>query len=544
VSIGKLTIVPTIDRPEIGGAADRGLARTLGMPVYAQRLAFECAANHRTRMGGYFINSIGWPVARLAFASLAALAAASDLAGAASRLDEQSVESRAVGEPIMAIISLRDQQIAVYDAAGWILRAPVSSGQKGRETPAGIFSILQKEAEHYSNMYDDAYMPHMQRLTWSGIALHGGPLPGYPASHGCVRMPYDFAERLFEITRLGMRVIVAPRGLRPVAIDHPALFQPKAGPDPAAAAAAAEEANKAASRADQARLTAMTATPESTAAMVSVRRAEILKSRAEAQLAATESAIAAAESPEAKEQAEDARAKASAQVDALEAQLASAKAELQPKLDAAAAAREAAMAAHAASVVAAEAVRKAARDLEPISVFISRKTQRLYIRQAFQPVLEIPVTIQDVDRPIGTHIFTAVERTGANLRWSVVSLVGAHLDNSGDQPNVVAPKGQRRDAEEMSTDLDSAKAALDRMAIPRDTVDRIEEAVSPRSSLIISDEALSPETGGGTDFVILMSGEPQGGLNHRRHDPQIDVGYGRPSYWRPPIAGPYSSWWR
>ena len=136
-----------------------------------------------------------------------------DLAGAASGRNERSVvsiESRTVGEPIMAIVSLRSQQITVYDANGWILRAPVSSGQAGRETPAGIFSIIEKEAEHYSNLYDDAYMPHMQRLTWSGIALHGGLLPGHPASHGCVRMPYDFAERLFDATRLGMRVIVAP----------------------------------------------------------------------------------------------------------------------------------------------------------------------------------------------------------------------------------------------------------------------------------------------------------------------------------------------
>jgi lipoprotein-anchoring transpeptidase ErfK/SrfK len=124
----------------------------------------------------------------LAIASLAALIAAGDHAGAASGRTERSVASvdaRTAGEPIMAIISLRDQRITVYDADGWILRAPVSSGQKGRETPAGIFSVIEKDAEHYSNLYDDAYMPHMQRITWSGIALHGG----YPASHGCVRMP-------------------------------------------------------------------------------------------------------------------------------------------------------------------------------------------------------------------------------------------------------------------------------------------------------------------------------------------------------------------
>ena len=139
------------------------------------------------------------------------------------------IQSRAAGEPIMAIVSLRDQRITVYDADGWILRAPVSSGQKGRETPAGIFSVIQKEAEHYSNLYDDAYMPHMQRITWSGIALHGGALPGYPASHGCVRMPFDFAARLFDATRLGMRVIVAPTDVAPVEISPPGFVPAEAG---------------------------------------------------------------------------------------------------------------------------------------------------------------------------------------------------------------------------------------------------------------------------------------------------------------------------
>jgi lipoprotein-anchoring transpeptidase ErfK/SrfK len=144
--------------------------------------------------------------AYLAIASLAALIVAGDLVGATDGRSErsvESVESRSAGDPIMAIVSLRNQRITVYDAKGWILRAPVSSGSKGRETPAGIFSVIQKAEDHYSNLYDDAYMPHMQRITWSGIALHGGVLPGYPASHGCVRMPFDFAARLFDATAMG-----------------------------------------------------------------------------------------------------------------------------------------------------------------------------------------------------------------------------------------------------------------------------------------------------------------------------------------------------
>src|SRR6266545_5027798 len=199
--------------------------------------------------------------AYLAVAALAVPIAAADGAAARSGSSErpiESIQSRSAGEPIMAIVSLRSQRVTVYDSRGWILRAPVSSGTKGRETPAGIFSVIQKVEEHYSNLYDDAFMPHMQRITWSGIALHGGPLPGHPASHGCIRMPYGFAERLFDKTRLGMRVIIAPGDAAPVEIAHPALFSPK--PDAVAhVAALATAAAEAARKADEARIAAVTA---------------------------------------------------------------------------------------------------------------------------------------------------------------------------------------------------------------------------------------------------------------------------------------------
>ncbi len=487
-------------------------------------------------------------VTALALITLAAVTAAKDPSQAESLGNEQSVASRAAGEPIMAIVSLRDQRITVYDQKGPILRAPASSGQRGRETPAGIFSVIQKDAEHYSNMYDDAYMPHMQRLTWSGIALHGGPLPGYPASHGCIRMPYDFAERLFDTTRLGMRVIVAPTNVAPIAIDHPALFQPKPGPDAVAASAAADKAKDAASKADQARLAVATTSRTAAPLLAAAHAAENSKLKAEAQVAAAERAIASLGSPEAKEQAENAKAKASAQVNELEAQLTSIKAELQPKLDAMVAAREAARAAETARVAAAEVARKLARALKPVSVFISRETQRLYVRQAFQSILEVPVAIEDVDRPIGTHIFTVMERSPADaggLQWSVVSLVGGRANGSRDRSNGARRRGGSTDVgEAISTDVSSAKAALDRIEIPQDTADRIAEIISPRSSLIISDEALSSETGDGTEFVVLMSGEPQGGIKYRRRDPHIGGRYDHLPYWRSPIAGPYSTWWR
>ena len=471
-----------------------------------------------------------WP-AHLVIAGLAALVVAGDHAAARSARTESSVESiqsRIAGEPIMAIVSLRDQRITLYDATGWILRAPVSSGQKGRETPAGIFSVIQKEAEHYSNLYDDAFMPHMQRITWSGIALHGGPLPGFPASHGCIRLPYDFAARLFDLTRLGIRVIVAPTDVAPIEISHPALFIPKPGADGLAAARTAESED-AARKAAQARQAAVTASRELGRAMMSVRVAENLKRRAEEQLAAAEKVLGSAVSDKQRERATDARTKAAARIEELQAQLAAASAELQPKLDAVAPAREAAVTAEAARVVAAEAAREAARALQPVSVFISRKTQRVYVRRAFQPILETSVTILEPERPIGTHVFTAMEQTNGDtgMRWSVVSLDGGRPHGDVVEPH--AGTSERPQVEPIAKEPSDAKTALDRIVIPQD-VRRIAEMASARSSLIISDEELSSETGKGTDFVVLLSGEPQGGIAIRRRRPATEAWYERPRF--------------
>jgi hypothetical protein len=479
----------------------------------------------------------------LAIAVLAALTAAGSHAGATERRGERAVEqieARPAGEPILAIVSLQNQRITIYDANGWILRAPVSSGQRGRETPAGIFSVIQKDADHHSNLYDDAFMPHMQRLTWSGIALHGGPLPGYPASHGCVRMPFDFAERLFDVTPMGLRVIVAPSDVAPVEIAHPVLFQPKPGAG-ALAAARIAEADEAAKKAEQARRAVGAAVRESTQLIVPVRIAENQKRRAEALLATAETALGATISGEATERAESDKAQALARVAELQTQLDAAKAQLQPKLDAVAAAREAAAAAETARAAAAAAARQVMRELEPVSALISRKTQRLYVRQGFEPVLDIPATILDPDRPIGTHIFTAIERTGgeAGLRWSVVSLQGGHLHGVPELQGAARAHG--RDAEPTPVGPASAKSALDRIVIPEDALDRI-AAIAPRSSLIVTDEALSPETGKGTDFVVLLSGEPQGGIKSRRREPAAEFSFARPRDWRSPFGGSFSTW--
>ncbi|NOJ48772.1 L,D-transpeptidase family protein [Bradyrhizobium archetypum] len=482
--------------------------------------------------------------AYLAVAALVLIAAGGNATARGGRSERpiEAIQSRSAGDPVMAIVSLLNQRITIYDSQGWILRAPVSSGTKGRETPAGIFSIIQKVAEHYSNIYDDAYMPHMQRITWSGIALHGGVLPGRPASHGCIRLPFDFAERLFDATRIGMRVIVAPTDVAPVEITHPLLFQPKPGAAVLAAARAAE-AQEAVKKAVNVKLAAATASREAALATAPVRSAENLKLKAEAQLAAAETALGSAKSAEEKELAEGAKAQAVAKLAELQAQWEAARADLQQKRDIVASAREAAAAAEAARVEAAEAARQIARELQPVSVLISRKSQRLYVRQAFEPVFESPVTIAEPDRPIGTHVFTAVERTSddANLRWSVVSLLGSkHATDGTVQPHGRARGSGGRDVEPVPTDLGNAKAALDRIAIPQEALDRI-VAVAPRSSLIVTDEAPSSETGKGTEFVVLLSGEPQGGIKKRRRSPGSEFSRGLP-FWRSPFGAPFPTW--
>ena len=483
----------------------------------------------------------------LAVAGLTALIAAGGDAGARGGRSErpvESIQSRSAGDPVMAIVSLRSQRITVYDAKGWILRAPVSSGSKGRETPAGIFSVIQKVEEHYSNLYDDAFMPHMQRITWSGIALHGGVLPGRPASHGCIRLPFDFAEQLYDATTMGVRVIVAPGDVAPVEIAHPLLFQPKPGAV-ALAAARTTEAQEATRKAAEARIAAGTALREATQAKVQVRATETLKRKAEAQLAAVDTRLGSGMSAEAKEQAEGAKAQVVAKIAELQLQWDVANVDLQLRLDAATSARDAAAAAETARAAAAEAARQVASELQPVSVLISRKTQRLYVRQAFKPVLESPVTIADPDRPIGTHVFTAAERTtdDAKLRWNVVSLGGGHAPSGAAEPKdqARASASSGRDVGPAPADADSAKTALDRITIPQDALNRI-AGTAPRSSLIVTDEPPSSEIGKGTEFVVLLSGEPQGGIKKRRRSPGSGFRYTRSRsqpFWGSPFGSPF-----
>ncbi len=530
-------------------------------------------------------------------AALTALTAAPP-AAAKQAAPTQMAAPREAAEPIMAIVSIKSQRVTFYDADGWILRAPVSTGTTGRETPAGVFAVIEKDKDHHSSMYDDAWMPNMLRITWNGIALHGGPLPGYAASHGCVRMPFDFAEKVFDKAPLGMRVIISPNDTEPVAFSDPALFVPKQDvidAMPARAQALAQDADDAAKTAAAAKAAVAPAKRAAAAAPAAVRNLTSLKQRADADLAYAAKALTAAsanaakmdqaivdqatadqaktdqaktdqaktdladadqlktdqanadqakmdqakadqakanqaKANQAKAAAQDMQQKAAAKADDLAHQLDAAKADLKAKQDAAAAAAAAAKAAEAKRIETAKAAADAKLAGEPVSIFISRATHKLYVRrdthkkwpdggEVYDFSQEFPVTIKDPDKPLGTHIFTAVARAGGDLRWTEVS-----IDNG-----------------------DNAKDALGRITFPQEVLDRIAPTAMPLSSIVISDEPLSSETNYRTEFVAVLSNQPQGGFITRAKSPDMNVarnqddngfgygwfgspGYAQPSY--------------
>jgi hypothetical protein len=444
------------------------------------------------------------PPGIVTLAALVAFAAMNPAAAAKqARQPAEAVAPREAGEPIMAIVSIKSQQVTFYDADGWILRAPVSTGTTGRETPAGVFAVIEKDKDHHSTMYDDAWMPNMQRITWNGIALHGGPLPGYAASHGCVRMPFGFAEGLFDKTQIGMRVIISPNDAAPVDFSHPSLFAPKREAITAAPSRADKlsgEAEEAARAADETKKAAAAAAKEAASLPASLRKLEQSKARADAELAFADKSLAAAKTDQARAKAEELKQKAATKAADAATQLDAAKAAAQPKRDAVAATKDAAKAAAAKKADAVKAATDAKLALEPVSVYISRATQKLYVRrnthkpapdgggEVFDTSIEVPVTIRNPDQPLGTHIFTAMAKNDAGLRWSVVT-----IENGDD-----------------------AKAALDRVIIPQEVLDRIAPTALPRSSIIISDEPLSSETNYRTEFVAVLSNHPQGGFITRK----------------------------
>jgi hypothetical protein len=327
-----------------------------------------------------------------------------------SDLTKKQLQDASKG-PLQIIVSIADQRISLYENGILIARSSVSTGVERHPTPLGVFSVISRHKWHRSNIYSGAPMPYMQRITWSGIALHAGELPGYPASHGCIRLKEDFAIRLWNLSRRGTRVIIAPEDVRPLEITHAQLFARK----PQVASAA----------------------PEGGIATLASND----------NVAAGTTHISLASNT-------DERAKAS---------------------DAASA-------------------RVAPRKVVPISVFVSRQSNRLFVRRGFKPLFDVPITIRNPAEPMGTHVFSVMgsQNEGTATRWTVVSIP----EKSGPTKGPPGPHNE-------PLPPDQASAVLERIDIPQDVVDRISELLTPGSSLIVSDHGISRETGKDTDFIVL-----------------------------------------
>jgi hypothetical protein len=397
----------------------------------------------------------------------------------------------------------------------------------GHRTPTGVFSVIGKERWHRSNIYSGAPMPLMQRITWSGIALHAGVLPGYPASHGCIRLHPSFAQELWGITKIGTRVIVSPRDTGVERASHPKLPLPTLLPAPqtntaspdgqlvrvaAVANAAAVKllnplewaaAAKAKATVDAAAATkaAKAALESSTAASAQARLSVEELRRAEGDLRTAQAALDAATQKgidvskqallerlqDAQKRADEARA-----AESLKRREAFSAAETSKQADRLASAAE-------------EAIKDSTRRIEPVSVFISRKEGRLFVRQAYKPVFDVSVTIKDPDLPLGTHVFvaTGVGQGAAGLEWSVVSVPNGSGTIDGRSGRSGGGRSGRPEASEGPGREDTAAGALDRIELPADAMRQISERLWVGASLIISDYGVSGETGEYTDFIIL-----------------------------------------
>ncbi|MEQ1613642.1 MAG: L,D-transpeptidase family protein, partial [Hyphomicrobiaceae bacterium] len=412
-----------------------------------------------------------------------------------------------------------DQSLTVWDQSGPVLKSRVSTGQAGYATPTGLFSVIEKDRHHESNIYSGAPMPWMHRITWSGIALHGGIVPNYPASHGCIRLPYDVAPQLWGMSRIGMRVVVSPSEVELLMVEHDGLPQPKlislAGLDDTLRSERGERGEVArvvlastepdrllnplevahrlkkhlASAVETKRSAAREALAHSVEASAEANAAADELRAARAEVAAAEAAARAlvvslsAKSPASETAEEMALAKAAEdRVLAAYQRRQRAVAADATKDPAAYAAARAAREAEIAADEAPQQARDAARRTEPVSVFVSVKEGMIFVRQGFEQVLDTKVEIDDPLEPLGTHVFTAMAPTddGTKLKWSAVTMPTSNGTRSG-----------------------TAIAALERITMPAKVHEEIARRVWTGASLVISDEGISNETGKGTDFVVL-----------------------------------------
>lgn len=387
--------------------------------------------------------------------------------------------------PLQIIVSRDQQTLKVYDGDRVVASSNVSSGKEGHATPTGIFSILEKKRMHHSNLYDDAPMPFMQRLTWSGIALHSSNhVPAYPASHGCVRMPDDFARTLYRLTRRGGHVLITGADAVPHRVEHPVLFHP-AGMEPknqllsdaslrpafpppsegtvevamSVPAQPAEEPAVARPAGDPVRIIITRRTPRDTLRDVQTLLGDLGFDAGAPDGVAGQQTIAAIRAFQSAEGMTADGAVTDALVEAV--------------------------------------FRNAGRGTPPDG--------RLSVRKEFQTVLEAAVSIRDAQTALGTHFLLArIADNGRDLDW-----FGVTMDN-----RLPAPTRKRLGIAEPgsigSAFDDPIAGVLSRVEIPSEVRAQVEDMIGDGASLTITDTGYEGETGKGTDFITLTRPGPPG----------------------------------
>jgi len=396
--------------------------------------------------------------------------------------------------PLQIFVSINQQKLHFYSDGTHVVDELVATGVPGHLTPMGVFSVIERDRYHHSNIYDNAPMPFMERITWSGVALHEGIGLGHQASHGCIRMPHDFAARLWQLQTMGMRVVIARPELRPTDFADAHLFVRKAKAGPAAAL-------------PQTVKTALTIDPGTKT------------DAADPPSAGTDNDLvtgAVGAAPGASQTGAGTQPTQAAAAPALNDVLKVAVNGAAPKdgdpdaMDAAGAAAEPT---DDVPLPLPKPAQLSGGGNAPIAVFISRKEGKIFVRQDLTPLFEAPVQIDRPQQPLGTHVFTALGYMPdhSTFRWNVVTLPPEAPRGEQHVKYVKDEWGRRRRevveepaAEPTSSQpAETPQEALARITIPQDVIEQISALMVPGSSLVVSDHDLGPETGEGTDFIVI-----------------------------------------
>jgi lipoprotein-anchoring transpeptidase ErfK/SrfK/peptidoglycan hydrolase-like protein with peptidoglycan-binding domain len=442
-------------------------------------------------------------LAAVVLAVAAAPAEADKKRNPAEKSGEESIPDPANGEPLTLVIALNEQTIDIYRGTSLIKSSKVSSGTRGYATMAGVFTILEKRRHHHSNMYSGAPMPWMQRLTWSGTALHGGVLPGYPASHGCVRVSFSFAPKLFRITNVGEHVVIGNERITPTLITHPILFQPLAPIPQTEISSEGLESPDSGGSAQTAEANGLTEqTADDPAAPERTERAP----------QGVESGSKAKERPSTPLRILVTRRTQRDRIISVQHTLA-ALGHLKPQKFTGRLGKE--------TIAAIKAFQRASglRETGEFNDELAKEIYRaagkaeppeghLFVRQNFRPLFDVPVAVRDPEQTLGTHVFIALNFAPGDTttRWLSMSL-----------------------------ESDDAGTVLDRIHIPEDMRQKISERLTPGSSLIIGDKSVNSATlPDGADFLVLTKDSPAVAANPpaKVKHAKLKKARSKPSKWR------------